>query len=481
MKNKKTLSKEERKKIIFISDSIQCNSGIAIIARSIILGTSQYYNWVNIGGLINNQDKGKRLDMSEAVNKELGIDDASLIQYPTDGYGNPDMLRQIIDIEKPEAIVFITDPRQYQWLFNMEHEIRTQGIKLIYVNIWDETGIIPFWNYNGYAACDGLLAISKQTADINERVIKTIDPKANPYIKYFPHGTDHTKFFPIEGVNDGVNKVKKELFGDKEYEFVVFFNSRNIRRKSIPDLIMSFKLFLDTLSQDDADRCALVLHTQPIDDNGTDLPYVVETVLGERRNQVIFDNNMCPVDRLNILYNIADVTCLISSNEGFGISGIESIMAGTPIIVNVTGGMQDYCRFIDDSGEWFTPSEEVPSNHLATYPNCGIWAFPIFPSNLSIQGSTQTPAIIDSRCSFFDVADRLKEVYKLTHSERKERGLYGRQWLLSDEAKMSVESMCNSFIEYTDEIIYNTPDREQYNIVKVEDRPLKYTPNIFAF
>ena len=33
------------------------------------------------------------------------------------------------------------------------------------------------------------------------------------------------------------------------------------------------------------------------------------------------------------------------SNEGFGLGTCESLMAGTPIIVNVTGGLQDQCGF----------------------------------------------------------------------------------------------------------------------------------------
>ena len=50
-------------------------------------------------------------------------------------------------------------------------------------------------------------------------------------------------------------------------------------------------------------------------------------------------------NQLNYLYNIADVTINIASNEGFGLGTCESLMAGTSIIVNVTGGLQDQCGF----------------------------------------------------------------------------------------------------------------------------------------
>jgi hypothetical protein len=44
--------------------------------------------------------------------------------YPVDGYGDPDLIRQLIDIEKPDAIMLITDPRYFEWLFMIENEIR---------------------------------------------------------------------------------------------------------------------------------------------------------------------------------------------------------------------------------------------------------------------------------------------------------------------------------------------------------------------
>ncbi len=478
----KYIKKEDRKKLLFISDDIKGISGVANIAKNIILETSNVYNWVNLAGLISHPDKGKRIDISEAVNKEMNIEDTSVIQYPVDGYGNPDILREIIKIEKPDGLVFITDPRQYIWLFNMENEIRSQGIKMIYINIWDETGVLPFWNFPYYASCDGLLAISKQTADINTRVIKILDDTLTPNVKYFPHGVSHTKLLPIEENDQKLIDIKKELFGDNNFNFVVFFNARNIRRKSIPDLIMAFKLFLDkldTLYNNKSKECVLLLHTSPIDSHGTDLYYVTETLLGERKNQVVFDNKICDLERLNLLYNVADVTGLISSNEGFGLSGLESLMSGTPIIVNATGGMQDYCRFVDKEGNWYTNDENVPSNHLETYRECGSWAFPVFPSCLSLQGSIETPAIFDSRCSFFDVSKKIYEVYSLSKDERRKRGLEGREWVCSDEANMTSEKMGLKFVEFTDEILSVENKKSTYKIYKIGERPLKYTKNIF--
>ena len=57
---------------------------------------------------------------------------------------------------------------------------------------------------------------------------------------------------------------------------------------------------------------------------------------------------------LNYLYNMADISANIASNEGFGLGTAESVMAGTPIVVNVTGGLQDQCGFKTNKGKYLT-------------------------------------------------------------------------------------------------------------------------------
>ena len=48
--------------------------------------------------LFKHPDEGKIVDMTESIKKEKGIDGYLKI-YPTSGYGNPDMVRQIINME----------------------------------------------------------------------------------------------------------------------------------------------------------------------------------------------------------------------------------------------------------------------------------------------------------------------------------------------------------------------------------------------
>ena len=101
------------------------------MAREIVIGTAHHYNWVNIGGAITHPDRGKRFDLNEDTNKNAGINDASVFLYPVDGYGTPELIRQFLQIEKPDAIMMFTDPRYWVWLFQIEHKIRKKYLLFI--------------------------------------------------------------------------------------------------------------------------------------------------------------------------------------------------------------------------------------------------------------------------------------------------------------------------------------------------------------
>jgi glycosyltransferase involved in cell wall biosynthesis len=463
------IKKEDRKKILFIGDDIRFFSGIATISRELVLGTSHVFNYACIGGAIDHPDKNKRLDLSQSTDEQVGIKDSSVTLYPTNGYGTSELVRFLIKTEKPDALVFITDPRYYEWLFRIEHEIR-QNIPMIYINIWD-CEPAPLYNRNYYLSCDTLLSISKQTEILNKVVLG--DEAKDKIVKYFPHGINENNFYPINKEDGKLKIFKQELLGNKDYEFVILFNSRNIRRKSIPDTILAFKHFLDQLPKEKADKCCLVLHTHRVDDNGTDLPSVIDLFLGDRKDQVIFSNPGAGVDYMNLLYNSCDLTVLLSSNEGWGLSLTESMMAGRMIIANVTGGMQDQMRFEDENGNWIEFNESFCTNHLGKYKKCGDWAIPVFPAGISIQGSPPTPYISDDRVDFRDAAEALLKAYNLGKEERERRGELARKWVTSEEAKMTAKHMASTFVDTVNETLENWKPRKRYYIKKIESKKQK--------
>jgi glycosyltransferase involved in cell wall biosynthesis len=147
---------------------------------------------------------------------------------------------------------------------------------------------------------------------------------------------------------------------------------------------------------------------------------------------------------MDFLYNIADVQVNIASNEGFGLGTAEAVMAGTPIIVNVTGGLQDQCGFelngkhvgYEDYREIVSFHDKDKWEHNADL-TWGEWVKPVWPKTRSLMGSVPTPYIFDDRCRFDDAADRIKEWYDETPERRQECGELGRELCLRDDVGFS--------------------------------------------
>jgi glycosyltransferase involved in cell wall biosynthesis len=458
------LPPEKRKKILLITDDIRVHSGVATVGREVVLHTAQHFNWVTLGGSIKHPDAGKRLDLSQSTNETSGLTDSSVIVYPVDGYGTQELLRNIINIEKPDAIMLITDPRYFVHIFQIENEIR-KNIPITYLNIWDDYPA-PLYNKAYYEACDLLMGISRQTVNINRLVLG--DKAKNKILRYVPHGLNHEMMKPLDKNDPELIKFKKSLFENKEYDFVLFFNSRNIRRKQIPDTMLAYKLFIDQLPIEQAKKCAFILHTEIVSEHGTDLEAVRELLLEGEQYNIIFSTNRLSTPEMNLLYNCTDAQILLTSNEGWGLSLTEAILAGNPIIANVTGGMQDQMRFSKDGG-WVDFDDNFPSNHNGTIKECGKWAFPVFPTNRSIVGSPSTPYIWDDRCTAEDAAIQIEKAYSLGREELKRRGLEGREWALGAEAGFTGEMQGKRVIEAFTTLFNTWKPREKYELINCNE------------
>jgi glycosyltransferase involved in cell wall biosynthesis len=466
------IPKDKRKKVLLLGDDLRMHSGVATMLREIVTKTSNHFNWVQLAGAINHPEQGKKLDLSQATNHQMGIADAEVLLIPINGYGDPFIIREAIKHEKPDAIMMMTDPRYYVWLFQIENEIRKK-LPIIYLNIWDDYPA-PLYNEDFYRSCDGFAAISKQTANINRIVLG--DDAKNKTIKYVPHGIDHKVFRPLTEQDlewNAFQSYKKQVLGDKEYDFVWYYNARNIRRKQTSDMFAAWKVFCDEIGPEKAKKCCFLLHTQVKDENGTDLEAVKDLLIDENCGDVVFWDKIVSPQEMNYLYNMTDLTSLLSSNEGWGLSLTEAMMCGKMIMATVTGGMQDQMKFTDETGKWIDFDENFCSNHFGTYKNCGEWAIPIFPACMSIQGSIPTPYIFDDRIDFRDAAKGLVEVFEMGSKERNRRGVLAREWATSDEAMMTAENMALNTADCIDETLAKFKPRKPYTFTKVEELPKK--------
>ena len=459
----------KKKKILLLSDDLRMASGIATMSKELVLGTVHKYDWFQVGAAINHPEAGKVLDVSEDIQKTYGIADASVKILPWNGYGNADLIRQLINAEQPDAILHFTDPRYWTWLYDIEHEIR-QNVPLLFYAIWDDLPD-PLYNRNYYESCDWIGCISRQTYGIIKRLSAldtktTWKPKKDWQVRYVPHGIN-TEIYrradvPVE--------FRKEILGGKDYDFVLYWNNRNIRRKQAPDVIVAFKRFCDMIGKEKADKVCLVMHTQPVDENGTDLPAVIDVMAPECN--IIFSEKRRPVEELNLIYNIADVTINIANNEGFGLATAESVMAGTPIIVNVTGGLQDQCGFEVD-GKILTHEDYIKIGSLHKWRDWegkakpGPWALPVWSRALALAGSVPTPYIWDDRVDIEDVAEAIEKMYNTPKDIRKANALVGREAFIG-EMGLTHTNMCQQLENGIESVFENWKPRERFEVFKIK-------------
>ena len=457
-----------KKKILLLSDDLRMASGIANMSKQLVLGTVDKYDWVQLGAAIKHPEAGKIFDLNDDVRKQTGVSDANVKVYPSDGYGNPDMIRQLLMVERPDAILHFTDPRYWIWLYEIEHEIR-QSVPLFFYHIWDDLPD-PKYNRDYYESCDWIGCISKQTYGITKRVWgwnkeKHWKTPENWQVSYVPHGIRSDIYKPVEVPNE----FKQSVFGKKEYEFVLYWTNRNIRRKQPIDVMLAFNTFRESLPEEKRDKVVLVMKTNPVEEHGTDLPKTAEHLMPDAN--IIFIDKKFNETELNYLYNLADVTIMLSSNEGFGLGTAESIMAGTPIITTVTGGLQDQCGFRDiETGKLLTAEDYVEigslhSKYKKDSVSWGEWVKPIWPVR-STTGSVPTPYIFDDRIDFEDVAPLIMDWYNTSKEDRDAAGLLGREWMIGD-GMLSNEAMCKTLVDGMEGAFENWKPKQKFKLIEI--------------
>jgi glycosyltransferase involved in cell wall biosynthesis len=460
----------KKKKILLLSDDLRMSSGIATVSKELVFGTLDKYDWVQLGAAVKHPEKGKEIDLGEDARKISGIKDASLKIIPWTGYGDSNILRELIMRHQPDAILHFTDPRYWRWLYDMEAELR-QNIPILFYHIWDDLPD-PHYNRNYYESCDWLGCISRQTYGIVSRVgnidSETIKPLEDWQVSYVPHGINSDIYKPTEVPSE----FKKQLLGDKDYKFVLFWMNRNIKRKQPSDVIWAYKNFVDGLPEEDRDKTCLIMHTNPVDQNGTNLIEVSNRLAPGC--DIKFSTDRVNQNELNWIYNLSDCTINIAGNEGFGLVTAESVMTETPIIVNVTGGLQDQCGFKKKSTKKYLTADdykEIGSLHdwreWEDKVTHGEWVKPVWPRVQTLVGSIPTPYIIDDKVDIHDVTDAIRYWYDKTPQERKEAGKKGRKEFLG-EMGLNAKNMCKTLVDGIETTFKNWKPRKRFNVYKIK-------------
>lgn len=380
-------------KVFCLADSPLAPSGVGTQTRYMIEGLLQTgrFQFVCFGGAI------RHPDYKPIRTEEYGDD---WLIYPVDGYGTQEQVRALLKAQKPDIVWIMTDPRFWGWLWEIDNEIRTVA-PLVYYHVWDNLPY-PTFNRKWYLSNDLIASISKVTHDIVENVAPEVD------LVRIPHAVNDSVFCKIDDrqLVEGFKKENSIGFdknGNKR--FVFFWNNRNARRKQSGSLMFWFNEFLDRVGRD---KATLIMHTEPKDPNGQDL-IAIKDRLGFDEDQFKLSTNKLSIQQLSVLYNSVDCTINISDAEGFGLATLESLATETPIIVNMTGGLQEQ---VTNGKDWF-----------------GIG---IEPCSKAVIGSQDVPWIYEDRISNTDLVDAMVKMYEMSEDERLELGKKGREHVLEN-------------------------------------------------
>tara|TARA_R100001015_G_C4605508_1_gene160527 strand:+ start:105 stop:1361 length:1257 start_codon:yes stop_codon:yes gene_type:complete len=377
---------DKKIKVLTISDHPLSPSGVGIQTKNMIeaLLKTERYQVISLGGAVKHQkyDPIKVGDYG---------DDWVII--PIDGYGDHEKIRSILRTQKPDIMWFMTDPRFYEWLWEIDNEVRAH-VPMVYYHVWDNHPA-PVFNKIFYDSNDLIVSISKVTHDVVSEVTKEVENI------YLPHAVDDNFFKPMS--DDQIKKIRIEKGVDDK--FVFFWNNRNARRKMSGSLVYWFKKFCDKIGDD---KAVLIMHTDANDPYGQPLDHLIHH-FGVNNGQVMISREKVGPEVLSMMYNISDCTINISDAEGFGLATLESLSCGTPIITTMTGGLQEQ---VTDGESWF-----------------GIG---IEPCSKALIGSQQVPYIYEDRISEDDFIGALTKMYEMKSEDRKSLGRSGRNHVMKN-------------------------------------------------
>lgn len=364
----------QKYKILLLSDDLRFPSGVGSQARVLVehLVSTGKFSFRQLGGAMKHS------------NYDVHVVHPDIVVKPIDGFGNPTLLRQLLITEKPDALMLITDPRQFVWVWQMEDEIN-QICPIVYWHVWDND---PYPEYNGmfYESTDLINCISKKTYNL-------LKDKFPTKTKYLPHVWPKNWYFEIS--KEEIKKLKEQTLGDKKDWFIALWVNRNANRKMPADVMESFKFFLDNLEKTKGHRNALLLmHTNPKDPEGPDLEAVAEML--KISDRVMYSTQHVDIPEMNKIYNISDVVINVSRAEGFGLSIRTALTIGKPAIALKTGGMTE--QIIDLEGNQLGVALEPTERYLV--------------------GSQATPYIYDDHFSKKELSDAIMKVYDFSDEEK---------------------------------------------------------------
>jgi len=409
-------------KVLVLSDHALSTSGVGTQTRHLIEGLLKKNCWSfrQFGAALKHQDY-----------RTVVVNDDFVIK-PIDGFGSPDLIRVALATEKPDLLFIFTDPRFFTWLFDMEDEVH-QVCPIVWWHVWDNYPY-PVFNNSFYEATDMINCHSYMTYEM----LKDVYPEKTNFI---PHALPDNLFQQLSS-KEMLSHKTSLLGNDRKDHFVGIWVNRNAKRKRPSDLLASWAKFLENLESEYGHRKAtLIMHTEPTDNEGPNLFKVTE-MLGIQEN-VFFSRERIEFEKMNILYNISDFCINTSYAEGFGLSTLESMLTGTPIIAPKTGGL----------------TRQVVDHNDGTHNGVALDV-----DFKTLVGSQAVPFIYEDYVNNENFANAMMKLFKMNEKQRKELSRKVKNYA---NAEFGYQKTIDDWHETMIKTIDNFKHRKNWNIEEI--------------
>jgi len=400
----------KKKKILLLSDHALSTSGVGCQSRFLMNGLVETGKWTvrQFGAAIKHSDY-----------RSVKVNDDFIIK-PVDGFGDQQLIKTTLAVERPDVLILFTDPRFFIWLWEMEDEVH-QICPIAYWHVWDNRPV-PDFNKVLYDSTDLINCHSYDTYEY----VKDLAPGRTNFV---PHAVPKELFYPMDPSE--IQKQKAAVLGpERSDHFTAFWVNRNAKRKRPGDLLWAWSKFVNNLEKNHGHRKAtLLMHTDPGDHEGPNLYSMVEML--EIKDNVVFSVDRIEFEKMNVLHNICDFTINISYAEGFGLSTLEAMMCAKPIIAAHTGGQK---RQVVDHRDGSENGFAVPIEFQ------------------SLVGSQNVPYIFEDYCSTDVIAEKIMKMYELGPTGRAALGQKAYKYAQSE---FNIKDVINRWDETLTELTEN--------------------------
>jgi glycosyltransferase involved in cell wall biosynthesis len=405
-----------------ISDHAQTNTGVAVQSNHLIKGLlkTNKYEVVQLGAAVYH-------DNYETVKVK---EDFTII--PINGFGDKDTIRSMLVSYVPDVLIMFSDSRFFGHIFEMEDEIH-QICPIMWWHVWDNRPT-PIFNKTYYDSIDTINCISELTYRLCKEIVD--EEKLN----HIPHSLPNELFYTLG--DHQIQHHKAMILGKNKDDFICTWINRNTRRKRPGDVLKSWQMFLMNLENEYKHKNAILLmHTDPYDQQGMNLVEIAKNL--NILENVRFSDQEVDFNKINILHNISDVHINIAHTEGFGLSTLEAMSVGKPIIATETGGLV---------------------RQLINPDTFYVHGVSLKPDLTTLSGTQQIPYLNEDYVSLASVSKAIMKMYKLGDQKRREIGLKAKKYTKN---KFIYREMINKWDMSIEETLENWKSR--YVRIRVEE------------